>query len=90
MPIRIKGRVYKKEDKHVILVLDKESKEKLNAPAYFFKVHTGKCITEDPILLTYGYIGDVSVLVNPKKYSFDTDKGRIEGTSYHALSIRKA
>ncbi len=85
--IRVQGNIYKTTDKFIILILDQRSKEKVNAPSSFFKIDVTKCVTEDEILLNHGFIGSVSVLVAPVKYSFNTDKGRIEGVRYVAKKM---
>ena len=87
--IRLEGRIYKTEDKYVILILDDKSREKIKAKSSFFKIDTSRCKTEDEIILKYGFIGDVSVLAAPVRYKFDTDKGTIEGVRYVAKSMRR-
>jgi len=86
---RIEGKIYRREDKFVILILDSSSMEKVGAKSSFFKVDTTRCKTSDEILLKFGFIGDVSVLVEPRNFRFETKDGIVEGTRYIAKSMRR-
>ena len=87
--IRVEGNIYRTTPKFIILVLTGESKEKVHAASSFFKIDTTKCKTEDEVLLNHGFIGEVSVLVEPRNYKFQTEKGEISGTRYIAKSMRR-
>lgn len=87
--IRVEGNIYRTTPKYIILVLTSESKEKVHTSSSFFKVDTTKCRTEDKVLLNHGFIGEVSVLVEPRNYKFQTDKGEISGTRYIAKTMRR-
>lgn len=83
--LRLNGHIYKTTDKYIILILDNNSKNKISAKSSFFKIDITKCRTEDEILLKHGYIGNVSVLVDSRKYKF----GNIEGVRYIAVSMQR-